>query len=160
QVNITGFGTFGTLCNGVKTIAATPTSTTFTTNDGKIADENNTSGSPQLTVYACNTLTFPSGTYSGLSTLHYWIYRSVGAGSFSLVGVSQGFDPWFMDCGIGAPNAPAYVPSTPPGSAQAGYLATTIVSGGGTTTLTLANAAGTSAGSQTVLHDNSVPLKT
>ena len=110
-------------------------------------------------MYACNVLTFPSGTYSGNNTLHYWIYRQIGAGAFSLVGVAQGLDPWWMDCAIAAPNVPAYVPATPPGSAQPGYLATTIASGGGTTTLTLANAAGTTATTQTVLHDNAVPLK-
>ena len=159
QINIGGFGGSNSLCNGVKTIAATPTSTTFTTNEGRIADETNTSGSPQATVYACNVVTFPSGSYSGNNTIHYWIYRSIGAGSFSLVGVAQGLDPWYTDCAATAPSAPAYVPGTPPGSAQPGYLATTIASGGGTTTLTLANAAGTTASSQTVLHDNSVPLK-
>jgi hypothetical protein len=159
QVNITGFSGFGTLCNGVKTIAATPTSTTFTTNDGKAIDETNTGGTPLVTVYACNTLSFPSGTYSGPNTLHYWIYRQIGAGAFSLVGVAQGLDPWWTDCAIAAPSVPAYVPSTPPGAAQPGYLATTITSGGGTTTLTLANAASTTATSQAVLHDNSVPLK-
>jgi hypothetical protein len=160
QINIEGFsgGVFDS-CNGVKTIASTPTGTTFTTNDGPLGNESNTTGSPTAVVYACNTLTFPSGSYSGNNTIHYWIYRSTGGGSFSLVGVAQGVDPWWQDCGLPAPNAPAYVPSTPPGSTQPGYLATTIVSGGGTTTLTLANAATTSATSQTVLHDNSVPLK-
>ncbi len=160
QINIAGFsgGTFDS-CNGVKTIASTPTGTTFTTQDGPLANETNTTGSPTATVYACNTLTFPSGTYSGNNTIHYWIYRSIGAGGFSLVGVAQGIDPYWSDCGFPAPTVPPYVPATPPGSAQPGYLATTIASGGGTTTLTLANAASTTATSQTVLHDNSVPLK-
>ena len=160
QISIAGFtgGVFDS-CNGVKTIAATPTGTTFTTNDGTVPNETNTTGSPTATVYACNTLTFPSGSFSGSNTIHYWIYRSVGAGAFSLVGVAQGLDPWWQDCALPAPAVPSYVPGTPPGSAQPGYLATTITSGGGTTTLTLANAAGTTATSQTVLHDNSVPLK-
>jgi hypothetical protein len=160
QINISGFsgGVFDG-CNGVKTIASTPTSTTFTTNDGGLPNETNTTGSPVVTVYACNTLTFPNGSFSGISTIHYWIYRSIGGGSFSLVGVAQGADPWWQDCGRPAPTVNGYVPATPPGSAQPGYLATTIVSGGGTTTLTLANAASTSATSQVVLHDNSVPLK-
>jgi hypothetical protein len=160
QINISGFtgGVFDS-CNGVKTIASTPTGTTFTTNDGALANETNTTGSPTATVMACNQLTFPNGSYSGNNTIHYWIYRQIGAGAFSLAGVAAGVDPWFTDCGLAAPNAPAYVPSTPPGAAQAGYLATTISSGGGTTTLTLANAAGTTASSQTVLHDNSLNLK-
>src|ERR1700722_8602506 len=160
QINIEGFsgGVFDS-CNGVKTIAATPTSTTFTTNDGPLGNENNTSGTPTAVVFACNTLTFPSGSLSGNNTIHYWIYRSQGAGAYSLIGVAQGVDPWFQDCGLAAPNAPAYVPATPPSATQPGYLATSIVSGGGTTTLTLANAASTAASAQTVLHDNSVPLK-
>src|ERR1700736_1401074 len=66
QVNITGFsgGVFDS-CNGVKTIAATPTSTSFTTNDGQLANETNTTGTPVVTVFACNTLTFASGSFSG-----------------------------------------------------------------------------------------------
>lgn len=160
QVNIGGFtgGVFDG-CNGVKTIAATPTSTTFTTNDGTLPNENNTTGTPVLQVYACNTLVPPSASYSGNGTIHYWIYRSQGAGSYSLVGVAQGVDPLWTDCGFGAPATPPYVPATPPSTTQSGYLATTILSGGGTTTLTLANAAGATVSGGTVLHDNSVPLQ-
>jgi hypothetical protein len=155
QVNIAGFtgGVFDS-CNGVKTIVATPTSTTFTANDGPLNNETNTTGSPTATAIACNILTFPSGSYSGNNTIHYWVYRNS-----ALVGVAQGVDPWFMDCNYPAPNAPSYVPSTPPGAAQPGYLATTITAGGGTTTLTVANAAHTTATSQAVLHDNSPNLK-
>src|SRR5712671_3057356 len=147
QVNISGFsgGVFD-YCNGVKTIATTPTSTTFTTNDGQLPNETNTTGSPVVTVMACNTLTFPSGSFSGINTIHYWIYRN-GA----LAGVAAGIDPWFQDCGSNVNTAASYVPTAPPGSAQPGYLATTIVSGGGTTTLTLANAAGTTVTNATVL---------
>ena len=155
QVNISGFSGGGfDSCNGVKTIASTPTSTTFTTNDGPLANETNTTGSPVVTVIACNTLTFASGSYSGANTLRYWIYRN-GA----LAGVAVGLDPWFQDCGSNVNTAPSYVPTAPPGTAQPDYLATTIVSGGGTTTLTLANAAGSTVSSAAVLHDNSVNLK-
>src|SRR5713101_584910 len=155
QVNISGFtgGVFDS-CNGVKTIASTPTSTTFTTNDGQLANETNTTGSPVVTVMACNTLTFPSGSFSGINTIHYWIYRN-GA----LAGVAAGIDPWFQDCGSNVNTAPSYVPTAPPGSTQPGYLVTTIVSGGGTTSLTLANAAGSTVTNGTVLHDNSPNLK-
>jgi hypothetical protein len=154
QVNISGFtgGVFDS-CNGVKTIAST-TSTTFTTNDGQLANETNTTGSPIVTVIACNTLTFPSGSFSGINTIHYWIYRN-GA----LAGVAAGIDPWFQDCGSNVNTAPSYVPGTPPGSAQPGYLASTIVSGAGSTSLTLANSAATTASNAVVLHDNSLNLK-
>src|SRR3984893_6337388 len=155
QVNISGFsgGVFDS-CNGVKTIATVPTSSTFTTNDGSLANETNTTGTPVVTVMACNTLTFPSGSFSGGNTIHYWIYRN-GA----LAGVAAGVDPWFQDCGSNVNTAPSYVPTAPPGTAQPGYLATTIVSGAGTTSLTLANAAGTTVSNVVVLHDNSVNLK-
>ena len=156
QVSISGFGggVFD-YCNGTKTIASTPTGTTFTTTDGILAaNETNTSGTPTAAVVACNTLTFASGSFSGLNTIHYWIYRNN-----ALVGLAVGIDPWLMDCNYGVPTAPAYVPSTPPGSAQPGYLATTIASGGGTTTLTLASSASSTVSSQTVLHDNSPNFK-
>jgi hypothetical protein len=155
QVNISGFsgGVFD-YCNGVKTIATTPTSTTFTTNDGQLANETNSTGTPAVTVIACNTLTFPSGSFSGINTIHYWIYRN-GA----LAGVAAGIDPWFQDCGSNVTGAPSYVPTTPPSTTQPGYLASTIVSGAGTTSLTLANAATTTVSSAAVLHDNSLNLK-
>jgi hypothetical protein len=91
QVNISGFtgGVFDS-CNGVKTIASTPTSTTFTTNDGPLANETNNTGTPTVTVIACNTLTFASGSFSGVNTIHYWVYRNS-----AVVGVAVGMDPWF-----------------------------------------------------------------
>src|SRR5712692_3915536 len=155
QVNISGFngGVFD-YCNGVKTIATTPTSTTFTTNDGPLANETNSTGTPAVTVIACNTLTFPSGSFSGINTIHYWIYRN-GA----LAGVAAGIDPWFQDCGSNVTGATSYVPTTPPSTTQPGYLASTIVSGAGTTSLTLANAAASTVSSVAVLHDNSLNLK-
>jgi hypothetical protein len=154
QVNISGFsgGVFD-YCNGVKTIVSA-TATTFTTNDGSLSNETNTTGSPIVTVMACNTLTYASGSFSGINAIHYWIYRN-GA----LAGVAVGIDPWFQDCGSNVNTAPSYVPTTPPSSAQPGYLASTIVSGAGTTSLTLANAAGTTVSSATVVHDNSPNLK-
>ena len=159
QIALTGY-TFGTLCAGTKTITSTPTSTTFTTNDAPANSQNNETNntSATATVIACNTLTFISGSFSGNNTLRYWIYRSIGGGAYSVQGVALGLDPWFQDCGTGAPDVPAYVPATPSGSAQNQYLATSIASGGGTTTLTLANAASNSVTSQTVLHDNTANL--
>jgi hypothetical protein len=157
QVGIGGFSTFS-LCNGVKTIASTPSGTTFTTNDGFAAADENATASAAVTVHACNKLDFPAGTYSGSNAMRYWIYRSTGAGAFALIGVAQGIDPFFLDCGLPAATPPSYIPSTPPGAAQPGYLATTIVSGGGSTSLTLANAAANTATTQSVLHDNSAAL--
>lgn len=164
SVDICGFGggtgcpgTFINSFNGVKVIVSTPTGTTFTVNDGNQLDATDTSGTPFAQVAACNKLTFSS--FSGTGTLRYWIYRSVGAGAYSLVGVAVGLDPFFIDCNQIVTGAPGYVPSTPPAAAQAGYLATTISSGGGTTSLTLANAATTTVSSATVLHDNTPALR-
>ena len=151
-------GTFSDIFNGTKVVASTPTSTTFTVNDGNVADSSETPASGQGWVKACNTLTFPTGTFSGTGTLRYWIYRSQGAGSYAIAGVAIGLDPFFIDCGGNAPNPPAYVPATPPSAAQSRYLATTISGGGGTTTLTLASTAGTTVSGATVLHDNSSAL--
>jgi len=148
------FSTF----NGTKVVAATPTSTTFTTNDGIVADGSETPASGQGWVKACNSLTFPAKSFSGKGTLRYWIYRSQGSGGYAIAGVAIGLDPYFVDCGGTAPTQPAYVPPRPPLSAQAGYLATRIISGGGTTMLTLAATAGATVSGVTVLHDNSTAL--
>jgi hypothetical protein len=156
-------GAFSDSFNGVKSVQSTPTSTTFTTLDGTVYNNPNASyaespASGQGYVMACNTLTYGSATYSGAGTLRYWIYRSQGAGAYSLAGIALGIDPYFVDCGATAPIAPTYVPSTPPASTQAGYLATTISSGGGSTTLTLVGSAGATVAGATVLHDNTPAL--
>jgi hypothetical protein len=156
-VNITGFngglGTFFNDMNGTKVIVATPTSTTFTVNDATLSDRTDSSGGTG-SIQACNILTYASASYSGVTTLRYWIYRNT-----ALVGVAPGQDPFYIDCGITAGSPPAYVPAAPPAAATPEYLVSTIVSGGGTTTLTLANNAGTTVSAKTVLHDNSLPLK-
>jgi hypothetical protein len=79
------------------------------------------------------------------------------AANYSLVGVATGNDGYFVDNGWGvsalsvdAGDAPA----TAPTAALNGYLDTTIVAGGGTTSLTLANAATNSVSSAKTWHDN------
>lgn len=147
--------------NGSVVVNSTPSSTTFTYVVGQnppLQDYGSLSTSGTVQVNACNTIRMPASTFSGSGTLRYWLYRSQGAGAFSLAGVAIGLDPYFVDCGGAAPNPPSYVPSTPPSSAQAGYLVTTISSGGGSTSLTLANTAATSVSSAAVLHDSSLAL--
>src|SRR5215467_6769399 len=151
-------GTFFSTFNGTKVVTATPTTTTFTTNDGNLADESETPASGQGWVKACNSLTFPAKSFSGKGTLRYWIYRAQGGGAYAIAGVAVGLDPFFVDCGGTAPTLPPYVPSKPPSSAQTGYLATTIASGGGTARLTLAAKAGATVSGGSVLHDNSSAL--
>ena len=55
---------------------------------------------------------------------------------------------------------PYFVPSAPPSVATADSLVTTIVSGAGTTTLTLAGTASTSVSGATILFDNAPNIAT
>lgn len=154
QVQISGFaGGTNVTTNGTVVVNTTPTSTTFTVFANGYPDYSETA-SATASVQACNMLV-PGGALAQESkVLRYWVYRNG-----TLAGVVPGQDPFFIDCGQGVSGQPGYVPTNAPGSAQPGYLATTIVAGGGTTSLTLAASAGTSAASQTVLHDNSSALK-
>src|SRR5579862_3526805 len=139
------------------TVATVPSGTTFTVKVGTAQNNASISGIT-ITALACNTITLGAGNFSGTGTLRYWLYRSQGAGSYAIQGVAMGLDPYFVDCGGSAATPPSYVPATPPGSSQPGYLATNITAGGGTTSLTLAANAGTTATGQTVLNDNSSAL--
>jgi hypothetical protein len=122
---------------------------------------NSESASASVSVLACNVLSMntsgviPNTIQTGGETvMRWWVYRN-NAVAF----VVQGNDSYFEDCGtnISGSFIPSYVPSSP-GSAVNKYLATTIVSGGGTTSIVLANAAGATASGQTALHDNSQSL--
>jgi len=63
-----GAGAFFDDMNGTKVIVSTPTSTTFTVQDGNLTDRTDaTTGT--ASVQACNTLTYASASYSGPSTL-------------------------------------------------------------------------------------------
>lgn len=78
-----------------------------------------------------------------------WIYAIYGrtSGSMVFLGFSRPFETYFEDYGAGTPNLmgapfrPRWIPSAPPGAAQNDELSTTIVSGGGTTSVTLATTA-------------------
>jgi len=101
----------------------------------------------------------------GKAVKNHLIYECTGAScalpanaaNYSLVGVAQGNDDYFIDRGWAV--VPANVdagdaPTTAPTSARNEYLDTTITNGGGTTTLTLANPASTSVSSAKAWHDN------
>jgi hypothetical protein len=83
-------------------------------------------------VYNVNHLTWTavSGAWQ------YYIYKS---GTF--VGISRPGENYWNDFGAAAPAIPFFVPSSAPVSATNDYLATTIVSGGGTANVVLATAA-------------------
>src|SRR5262249_29271369 len=140
---------------GAFTIFSVPSSTTFTveqigTPDGTFCPNGGTAQ-----VVAKNLVQWPLQNYA---TMKSYIYRSIGAGAYSLVGVTQGMDGSFTDWGTASgtfnPAAvPAYIPSTPPSTSTNGYLQTTITNISGNT-VTLAANAGATVGSATVFHDN------
>lgn len=89
----------------------------------------------------------------------YAIWRDNGAGGAqACLGVSTsggGYSDWGRPLPYGCP---AYIPSAPPSSPTAQTLNTTIVSGGGTTSLVLAANASSNATSQNVYDDVSMFL--
>ncbi|HYA97904.1 MAG TPA: hypothetical protein VEH49_07405, partial [Methylomirabilota bacterium] len=133
--------------NGTVIVASTPTSTTFTFSQATAPNSSAASGSVQGIAY--NKVTWSSADLNANTVLRCWIYRNN-----ALAGVAPGEDNYFEDYGAGIGNQPGYVPATPPSSAVPGYLATTISSGGGTTTLTLAANAATAVSGANVYHDN------
>jgi len=105
----------------------------------------------------------------GRAVKNHLIYECTGtsctlpanAANYSLVGVAQGNDGFFADRGWGA--TPANVdtgdaPVTAPTGTTNEYLNTTIVSGGGTTSLTLAATASNTVSGAKVFHDNTPNL--
>jgi hypothetical protein len=160
-INIAGFT--NAHFNGNYTIIATNGTNQFTVYSPAPNGYTVTSESASATagVLACNILSMntngviPNTIQSGGETvMRWWVYRN-GTLSF----VVQGNDSYYEDCGtnMSASFIPSYVPSSP-GSAVNKYLATTIVSGGGTTSIVVANTAGVTASGQTALHDNSQNL--
>jgi len=133
-----------------------------------------------------NQVSYPivGGTCSGVSTgnlggtlsyvpgkaaKNHLIYRCSGASctlpanaaNYSLAGVAQGNDGYFVDNGT-SPSATSVdlgdASATPPATATNDYLSTTISSGGGTTTLTLAASATNTVSGAKVFHDNAPNL--
>jgi len=105
----------------------------------------------------------------GKAVKNHLIYECTGAScalpanaaNYSLVGVAQGNDGFFTDRGWGA--TPANVdtgdaPVTAPTGTTNEYLDTTIVSGGGTTSLTLAVTASNTVRGAKAFHDNTPNL--
>jgi hypothetical protein len=146
--------------NGNYTVIA-QTATTFTVYSPAATAPAVTSESAAATVklLACNMLTLPASSVAGIETggdsvLRYWVYRNN-----VLAFVVQSHDPYYEDCGMNMDGSrvPSYVPSAP-GNTVNKWLATTIVSGGGTTSIVVANAAGATVSGQTALHDNSQNL--
>jgi len=160
-INIVGFT--NAHFNGNYTIVATQDATHFTVYSPVNPPPAVTSESAaaSMTVLACNILALPSlavpTTVEGSSSdtvMRWWVYRNN-----TLAFAVQQRDPYYEDCGVNVPatNVPPYVPASP-GAAVNKYLATTLVSGGGSTGIVVANAAGATVSGQTALHDNSANL--
>jgi hypothetical protein len=107
-------------------------------------------------VYNCNHLSWNAVA----GAWQYYIYGRT-PGSLVLIGATLPGITQFSDCGptmSAAPTLPDFVPSTPPLHAINDYLATTILSGAGTTTLTLATAASNSVSGKTIKFDDGPAL--
>ena len=156
-ININWSGTNGSF-GGNFTVTSVSTNT-FTVLSPVVPALTTDTGGGTLKIEACNVLTAPAGmvpqTVEGASSdqvMRWWVYRNN-----VLAAVIQHRDAYYTDCGVNTPNFPTYLPSSP-GAAVNKYLATTIVSGGGTVNLVLAANAGNTISGQTALHDNSTNL--
>lgn len=101
---------------------------------------------------ALNTVTWSLGSGSPMCTA---VWRSTNGGSYALLGCFTGTN--IVDTGLPTQSI-FWIPATPPGVARPGWLATTISSGGGTSTLTLANSAGSAVSGAIITHDDTAAI--
>jgi hypothetical protein len=156
QISISGFT--NQHFNGQYTIIATNGSNQFTVYSPATPAITSESAAATAKVLAVNLLTLPALSVpstveagNGDTVIRWWVYRNN-----VLAFCVQARDPYYEDAGVNMNPAfiPSYVPSTP-GVAVNKYLPTTLVSGGGTPNITVANNAGNSIGGVPALHDNS-----
>ena len=106
-------------------------------------------------ISAVNSVSFT--LVQGGGSFGYAVWRSDdGQASWHFQGV--GFGPAWKDGGVPWAALPNWIPASPPAVAQADWLVSNVVSGGGTTTLTLANAASTTVSGANVQHDDTAAL--
>ena len=149
--------------NGYYKIAtASGNSLTCNTGNIRVATGVPVAGVTTGTVWEYNLIACPalSGT-----TLGYYIYSDSPApgGALTLIGKTLNQESHFIDYGpfyAGGFVAPGYVPTAPPAFTQNKLLSTTILSGGGTTSLVLAANAGTNVSGGTIVYDDSPALLT
>jgi hypothetical protein len=138
--------------SGTFVVASTPTTSQFTfiqgidTRAGNGVSTSATGGT--VTIYNVNHLVLPTTT-----GFQYYIWTNNANPRPSIPGAV-----YFDDFGQAAPAIPSYVPSTCPGSATNDYLATTIVSGGGTANIVVANAATQTASGLKAVKDDGPAL--
>lgn len=160
QVSIFGFTT--SHFNGQYTIVSHSDATHFMVYSPVTPLVTSESHAATASVLAINVLTLPAlsvpntiETGTSDTVIRYWVCRN-GVLAFAI----QQRDAYYEDAGvnIGGGNIPSYVPTNCANGAVNKYLATTIVSGGGTTSIVVANAAGATVNGVTALHDNSQNL--
>ena len=153
---------------GYWVIASVPTANTFTivtanytAETGVVGANSSTASASTATCYEFITLACPL-VQNNSPTIGYFIYSdspSPGNG-LKLIGKTLGLESHFTDWGpslMAGFAAPGYVPTTPPVAAQNQLFSTHIVSGAGSTTLTVAAAPPTSIPTLggTIVHDDS-----
>lgn len=88
----------------------------------------------------------------------YLVWRSIAGGTYAFVGSTT--STTYSDIGNNAEQLPFWVPTLPPGAALADWLVTTISSGAGGFTVTLAAAPTTSGSGVLVTHDDTAAMNT
>jgi len=163
---VTTVGTVGSLTVTVEGTTGTTTYTYYVSAIG--ADSGGlaaavsatvTTGDATLSLTNYNKITWTAPTTGTAAGYLVWGASTNPSGSQGLLGYAMGTT--FFDYGTASqmPGELSYIyPSSPPTSATGGPFWSTIVAGAGTTTLTLAHAATTSASNVLVLHDDTGPL--
>lgn len=127
-------------------VTSAPNNTTFTYTEGSDTRAGATTSATggTSTVYVSNHIVMPALG----SAYQYYICKSG-----TLVGAARPGETTWDDYGVTAPSLPDFVPTTCPSVATNDYLVTTIASGAGTTSLTLADAAINSVTTATIKFD-------
>lgn len=157
--------------------------TTLTTPTGLSVSTSGTSGTTSYTysiasvdVYggmtpvASYTITTGNGTLGNVNfniiswtpvsnAYAYAIYRTGGTAGNGLINFVNGDANTISDRNFQVITAPFNIPSSPPSVTVSQFLSTTIVSGGGTTSLTLANSAATTVSNKATNHDDTVAIQ-
>jgi hypothetical protein len=143
--------------SGQYIVVSTPTTSQFTALQGQ-----DTRGGNSVTTSATGgTITIYNSNHLALSSttgFQHYIWTFNGTNFVNPRPTIPGALFW-DDYGQAAPPVPSYVPTTCPSSATNDYLATTIVSGGGSNNIVLANAATQTASGLTALFDDGPGLK-
>ena len=119
-----------------------------------------TTGNATLSASNFNLISWTAAT--GTAPIGYAVYKNI-SGTFTLIGISSAADLAFADYGYTAWPYADWLPSTAPASALADALVSTIVSGGGTISITLADNAITACGGGSncgIYHDDTAAIQT